>query len=265
MRRVDPSRYEVWGNRSPSCTSCILHNGATTVCVPTVRLKESSPCPPSKQSVAPSSASECSSSSVGTSGSSTKQTASKPPAVVCIGQNPGSEEDRAGVPFVGPSGHLLVDGYLLPARIHEIATIYITNSTRCLTAMNAIPPFAKCRRPCFLQYTQVDLIRVAELHAPNPLYLLCVGAPAATDVFRILLGHKKAPSQDEAIAMNGRTWKPALLPVPVVIFSTFHPAYILRVPNNIEEVHHHMGQLQRHLLGDLPTVTAPTLIAPTPP
>jgi len=47
---------------------------------------------------------------------------------IFIGEQPGDQEDRAGRPFVGPSGHLL-DEALVAAGIDR-STIYVTNAVK---------------------------------------------------------------------------------------------------------------------------------------
>jgi len=240
-RTVDVTLYheQFPANRDKHCNRCVLHEGVQNVCVPTVRLKTSlSPTP-------------------------------RTPAVVVVGQNPGQQEDEKGLPFVGPSGALVIHGMIEPALIHTLATVYITNAVRCATEKNATPPM-KCQRTCFRAFTLYDLELIADSHHSAPLVLLCLGAPAAATIYREFFGFKKAPSQSDAFALNGRTQR---ITGPTehdpsrewVVFSTYHPAYLFRNPNVNTEIEAHMGQLQRFLTGDVPRVAAPTLISPTPP
>jgi uracil-DNA glycosylase family 4 len=196
--------------------------------------------------------------------------------VVCVGQNPGYFEDVEGLPFIGKSGDLLHNGFLKPARIHELATIYITNAVRCATPANAKPP-AKSLSTCFPLYTEPDLSAISL--TCSCLYVLCLGAPASEAVFKQLF--KMKVSQKDAFSYNGRefTWeRPVVVctevdhqestvsfehatsPTPVTIFSTFHPAFVMRVPNASHDVSLHMSALSRHLRGEAPVVTSPTVI-----
>jgi len=246
--KIDLSSYIVEHPHQRGCTLCSLHSSVNkTVCVPTARCTYS--LPPSTDT----------------------------PAVVCIGQNPGYFEDMEGLPFIGKSGDLLHNGYLKPSRIHELATIYITNAVRCSTPANANPS-AKSLKACFPAYTIPDLTAIAAAH--SSLYVLCLGAPASSAIFKHLFSLKVG--QKDAFTYNGRTlpWERPILkctavdhangsiamehantPTPITTFSTFHPAFILRVPNAIHEVALHMNALSRHLQGKAPVVTTPNIVA----
>lgn len=248
-RRIDPARYSLdLFPHNPSCTLCPLHEGRRSVCIRTVRLKESLHPQPST------------------------------PALVCIGQNPGTQEDAAGYPFVGPSGHLLVEGCVAPTTIvgdshpfdifAPLCTIYFSNTVRCATPSGFNIP-ARCTKACFPTYTIPDLATISRLHHPSPLILLCVGAPAARAVFKHLFGWKKLPSQNDCFTLNGKSHTPSpttlLTHTSITVFSCFHPAYVLRTPNAHEELSIHIGQVHAYLTGTTPTVTTPDISTPFSP
>lgn len=60
-----------------------------------------------------------------------------PAAIMIVGEAPGEEEEQTGVPFVGPSGHLL-DSLLLGAGIRR-DECYITNVVKVRPPANLIP------------------------------------------------------------------------------------------------------------------------------
>lgn len=61
----------------------------------------------------------------------------KPAEIMIVGQNPGKEEDKTGVPFVGASGKWL--DRILKAIAHKREEVYITNTVKCLTPDNRLP------------------------------------------------------------------------------------------------------------------------------
>jgi uracil-DNA glycosylase len=138
-----------------------------------------------------------------------------------VGEAPGEQEDRAGEPFVGPSGQLL-DRMLAalgltrgPAGLdadrdaNPAHQVYIANTIKCRPPLNRNPSadeLAACQP--FLQ-RQVALVQ--------PRVILAMGRFAVQS----LLG------SDEALGkLRGRLhqWHG----VPLVV--TYHPAYLLRQP-----------------------------------
>ena len=60
-----------------------------------------------------------------------------PNDVMIIGRNPGAQEDKMGLPFIGPSGQM-VDDWLWDAGLSR-NTVFITNTALCFTAANRVP------------------------------------------------------------------------------------------------------------------------------
>ena len=130
-----------------------------------------------------------------------------------VGEAPGEQEDRAGEPFVGPSGQLL-DRMLAAlgltrADAEPARQVYIANTLKCRPPLNRNPlagELATCQP--FLE-RQVALVQ--------PRVILAMGRFAVQS----LLG------SDQAIGkLRGRLhqWHG----VPLVV--TYHPAYLLRQP-----------------------------------
>lgn len=133
--------------------------------------------------------------------------------VMLVGEAPGADEDRIGLPFVGASGRLL-DRMLASIGLDRNAC-YITNLAPWRPPGN--------RKP---EQTEIELclpflIRHIELVAPRFLLLLG-GAPT-----QALLGRHDAISR-----LRGH-WHDCVLPQEekiVPALPTFHPAYLLRTP-----------------------------------
>lgn len=134
--------------------------------------------------------------------------------VVLVGEQPGDEEDRKGLPFVGPAGRLL-DRALQAADI-EREGVYITNAVkhfkwelrgkRRLHKTPAQREIDACRR--WLE---------AELAAIRPEVVVCLGATAAKALFG---------PQFRVSTMRGR-----FVPTPLAprAFATLHPSALLRL------------------------------------
>ncbi len=127
--------------------------------------------------------------------------------LMVVGEAPGAEEDRQGLPFVGRAGQLL--NAMLRSVGFARGQVYIANVLKCRPPGNRDPEPAEAER-C-LPY----LRRQIELVAPRAL--LCVGRIAAQN----LLG-----TDANLGSLRGQVLR--LGETPVVV--TYHPAYLLRTP-----------------------------------
>ena len=126
--------------------------------------------------------------------------------LVFVGEGPGAEEDRRGIPFVGRAGELLTQmierGLGIPR-----SQVYICNIVKCRPPKNRTPmsdEAATCRP--FLD---------GQLAAIRPKVIVALGKPAAS----LLLG------RDVAITRIRGTWHDYQ---GTPLMPTFHPAFILR-------------------------------------
>ena len=115
--------------------------------------------------------------------------------IMLIGEGPGEQEDRQGVPFVGPAGKLLDD--MLEMIDLDRSRVYIANVVKCRPPHNRDPlneEQAACRR--WLD-AQRDLIR--------PKLIVCLGRIAAMAIikpdFRITREHGQWFDIESARAM----------------------------------------------------------------
>lgn len=133
--------------------------------------------------------------------------------IVLVGEAPGAEEDRRGLPFVGPSGQLL-DRMLQSVGLDE-RHVLITNTVFWRPPGNR-PPSQAETAAC-----QPFLRRLLEL--VDPEVVVALGGPAS----QTLLGRT-----DGVTKLRGR-WFPLQslgLSRPAQATVTFHPAYLLRSP-----------------------------------
>lgn len=129
-------------------------------------------------------------------------------ALVFVGEAPGAEEDRQGLPFVGRAGQLLTDIITKGMGLRR-EDVYICNVIKCRPPENRTPTateVANCRE--FLD-EQLALIR--------PRFICCLGSVAAQ---RILGGKQSMTRLRGQVFTVGR----------VKVVCTYHPAYLLRNP-----------------------------------
>lgn len=152
--------------------------------------------------------------------------------VMLVGEAPGAEEDRLGLPFVGASGRLL-DAMLASIGLDR-RLCYITNVVPWRPPGNRKPTadeVAQC-----LPFLEQHIALVA------PRVLLALGGLAAQALL----------SRTEGITRLRGQWQqysrpPLTRPVPVL--ATFHPAYLLRTPAQKRLAWHDLLSLRRVLDG----------------
>lgn len=151
-------------------------------------------------------------------------------SVMCIGEAPGQEEDRRGLPFVGPSGRLL--DRMLASIGFDRTTCYITN------VVPWRPPANRKPTPDEVAVCLPFLTRHIELVDPQVLILLG-GASAAAVLAKA----------DGINRLRGRWFEfnsPGL-PRPVPALATFHPAYLLRTPEAKRDAWRDLLMVRRRL------------------
>ncbi len=151
--------------------------------------------------------------------------------IVLIGEAPGAEEDRQGLPFVGPSGRLL-DRMLASIDLTP-NDVFISNTVFWRPPGNRVPTSSETAACMpFLQ-------RMLELIDPD--VLVALGGPAAA----ALLGRAESVGK-----LRGR-WFPYQSPGlsrPAAATATFHPAYLLRSPAQKRLVWRDLLQIKRKLV-----------------
>ncbi|MES1242214.1 MAG: uracil-DNA glycosylase [Acidobacteriota bacterium] len=122
-----------------------------------------------------------------------------------IGEGPGAEEDRQGLPFVGPAGELLTK--IIQAMELRREDVYIANVVKCRPPGNRDPQpdeVAACRG--YLE-KQIELVK--------PRLIVILGRVAA----QTLLGNESPIGQ-----MRGQWYQVRGIPTMI----TYHPAALLR-------------------------------------
>jgi DNA polymerase len=109
--------------------------------------------------------------------------------VFVIGEAPGANEDRKGIPFIGESGRILRNEL---ERNKLTGKTYITNLVKCRPPNNRTPTAAEIKacRP-YLE---------KELAALQPRYVVTAGVPATKTLFR---GKAKINQFDQPVPWRG--------------------------------------------------------------
>ena len=144
-------------------------------------------------------------------------------SLLLVGEAPGADEDKTGVPFVGRAGQLL-DRIFVAAEIDR-TKVFITNVVKCRPPGNRLPlqPEVEACLPYLKK--QIELI--------NPQIIICLGALAAKKLINknIAITRDRGKWHD----INGRR-----------VIATFHPAALLRDPSRKKEVWEDFKQVMHY-------------------
>ena len=148
-----------------------------------------------------------------------------------IGEAPGFEEDRKGEPFVGRAGKLL--DRMLSAIHLDRTQVYITNTVKCR------PPDNRNPRPEEIMECEDYLQRQITLIQPK--IILALGGVAANALLRC----------DTPVGrLRGRIHQLEDTDIPIVV--TYHPAYLLRSPQQKRAAWEDLQLAQRVVNPDSP-------------
>mgnify|MGYP003235316180 FL=1 len=132
--------------------------------------------------------------------------------IMLIGEGPGENEDLQGQPFVGRSGQLL-DKFLASVDLSRDQNVYIANMVKCRPPKNRDPKPEE-------QDMCINWLR-EQFKIIKPKIIVCVGRISAQKL--IDKNFKVTQQHGEFIDKNG-----------TLFMGTYHPAAILRNPNNKE-------------------------------
>jgi len=140
--------------------------------------------------------------------------------VALVGEQPGDQEDRQGVPFVGPAGRLLqkaVDEAGIPR-----AETYVSNAVKHFRFTQSGPGKRRIHQtPDRLHIEACRPWLVAELRLVDPAVVVALGATAA----KALLGPSVKVTRDRGAVLERET----SLGLRQFVVTT-HPSAVLRVP-----------------------------------
>ena len=147
-----------------------------------------------------------------------------------IGEGPGEEEDRQGLPFVGAAGQLL--DKMIAAMQLERDDVYVCNIVKCRPPQN--------RKPDLDEMTHCMPFLAEQIAIIKPRVMVALGATAVQG----LLG------TSEGITRLRGQWKLYRGKIPVM--PTFHPAYLLRQPQAKRDVWKDLQEVLRQLASGTP-------------
>lgn len=149
--------------------------------------------------------------------------------LVFVGEAPGVEEDRSGLPFVGPAGDLLTK--IIEAIGLRRDEVYIANILKCRPPENRDPAPEEIRSCSDYLWRQIDVIR--------PRVICALGGFAA----RTLIGIDTGISRLRGSFRDVRGYR---------VMPTYHPAYLLRNPSAKRSVWEDMKKVRGLLASTAP-------------
>jgi DNA polymerase len=160
-----------------------------------------------------------------------------------VGEAPGANEDRQGLPFVGQAGKLL-DTLLGEIGLSR-PDVFVANVLKCR------PPGNRDPHPAEIEACQDYLLRQVELIEPR---VICTLGNFATKLLRgDPTGITRLHGREEVRAIGRRA---------VRLYPIFHPAAALYTPANVEVLRADFARLPELLALDLPPQPEPALEEP---
>lgn len=139
--------------------------------------------------------------------------------VIFVGEQPGDAEDKAGRPFVGPSGRVF-DRALDAAGIAR-EDAYVTNAVKHFKwAKDARSKRRIHKTPSVGEVKACAPWLEAEIALLQPRVIVCLGATAA----KALLGRTFSVMKSRGVAMRSEFAE--------AVFATVHPSAVLRAPKD---------------------------------
>jgi len=141
-----------------------------------------------------------------------------------VGEGPGADEDRQGLPFVGRAGQLL--NQIIKAMGFAREEVYIANVVKCRPPDNRVPQPDEVAACTPFLYKQIEII--------NPRVIVTLGSPATQALLDTTAGITK-------IRGTFREYR------GIRVMPTFHPAYLLRNPAAKKDVWDDMQKVMAFL------------------
>ncbi|MFH1747396.1 MAG: uracil-DNA glycosylase [Planctomycetota bacterium] len=161
------------------------------------------------------------------------------PDLVFIGEGPGAEEDRQGIPFVGRAGELL--SKMINAMGLKREQVYICNIVKCRPPGNRTPTEDEMQTCVPYLWRQLAILR--------PKAIVALGRPAAQTLLstKTTIGRLRGEFHDFPPLAHAHLGLP-----PAKLMPTFHPAYLLRSPGEKGKAWEDLKQVMRFLGLDAP-------------
>ena len=150
-------------------------------------------------------------------------------SIMIIGEGPGANEDKEGKPFVGRAGKLL-DKMLEAIKLNR-KNVYISNVVNYRPPMNRRPTDQEINRYLPFLSKHIEII--------NPKILLLLGSTA----LNALIG-----DEDVISKARGKWIKKKIGPVNPDIIISFHPAYLMRQPDQKKYAWEDLKMIRKKIL-----------------
>lgn len=155
--------------------------------------------------------------------------------VMLIGEAPGSEEDNAGKPFIGPSGQFL-DKMFASIELDE-KSLYITNSVFWKPKANRKPTEEEVQMCLPFVHRHIALIA--------PKILVTIGGSSSKSLLGVDTGITRLRGKWGQYAIKNPDGSDSKTIIPVL--PMFHPAFVLRKPATKKNCWHDLLSLQETL------------------
>lgn len=141
-----------------------------------------------------------------------------------VGEAPGEQEDKSGIPFVGAAGQLL-DKYLAAVGIKR-EEVYIANILKCRPPHNRDPLPEEADACIGYLREQVKIIR--------PKIIVCLGRISAS---RLIKPDFRITKEHGNIVLRGS----------FAMTAVYHPAALLRDPSKKEDMYLDMKKVKKYM------------------
>jgi len=140
-----------------------------------------------------------------------------------IGEAPGADEDRRGVPFVGKAGQLLTDMITKGMGLRR-EDVFIANILKCRPPENRDPTPQESSNCFGYLERQIEIVR--------PEFICLLGRISASTLLNTALSMSR---------LRGRWHR--VYGIPTI--ATYHPAYLLRTPTAKKDAWEDLQMLMR--------------------
>ncbi len=157
-----------------------------------------------------------------------------------IGEGPGFDEDRLGVPFVGKAGQLLTK--IIESIKLTREEVYISNIVKCHPMRDPTHPEMRGndRPPTQDEIAQCLPILFKQIGIIEPKIICTLGSPATRALLNLSEGIGKLRGKFyDFYPPYGKFGE------PIKVIPTYHPAYLLRDPTRKKEVWEDMKKIKK--------------------
>ena len=148
--------------------------------------------------------------------------------IMIIGEGPGQKEDEQGIPFVGDAGELL--NKMLRAINIKRSDVYITNVVNYRPPNNRKPEVSEINRYTIFLKEHISII--------NPKILILMGSTAMEAFFGNKIKISKERGRWRDLVVLNKTYNSII---------TFHPAYLLRQPEQKKFSWHDLKEIRKKI------------------